>query len=92
MFEGTSSAQVAATAHGLPASSDEQSQAIAPAYRLAATIYRDRRTLVEALEQLHKPSGVFVRAADDVPVSAVATGIQAARDAGFDQVTYVPAS
>lgn len=60
------------------------------AFRVGAQVYSERGALVEALQRLHRPAGIFVRAADDVPVAAVAMAIQAARDAGFDQVTYVP--
>ena len=62
-----------------------------PAYRLGTEIFADRRSLTKALEALHKPSGLFVNVYDDVPVGAAASAIQAGRDAGFEQVTYVPA-
>jgi biopolymer transport protein ExbD len=61
-----------------------------PAFRVGSDVYTQRPALLDALRRLHRPSGIFVRATDDVPVAAVAMGLQAARDAGFDQVTYVP--
>ena len=64
----------------------------APAFRLGTEVYHERRALAEALAYLHRESGLFVRGADDVPVAFVAAAIQAGRDAGFDQVTYVPAN
>jgi biopolymer transport protein ExbD len=60
------------------------------AFRLAADVFRERAALTSALRRLHIPAGVFVRGADDAPVSGVAAAIQAARDAGFEQLTYVP--
>ena len=41
------------------------------------------------LEKLPKEGGLFVRAADDAPVWAVAAALQAAEDAGFERLTYV---
>ena len=63
----------------------------APAFRLGAEVMRTKRDLVAALAPLHKPTGLFVQVSDDVPVSAAVAALQAGRDAGFDQVTYVPA-
>ncbi len=62
------------------------------AFRVGPTEYRDRPALTAALERLHRASGIFVRATDDAPVAAVASAIQATRDARFEQVTYVPAA
>ncbi len=52
---------------------------------------RDKASLTEALEPLPKTPGLFIKVYDAVPVGAAAAAIQAARDTGFDQVTYVPA-
>ncbi len=62
----------------------------AAVYRLGTRIIADRASLVPALESLHKPSGLFIQVFDDVPVGAAAAALQAGRDAGFEQVTYVP--
>ncbi len=62
-----------------------------PVYGLGVQVLLDRRALETALVELYKPVGLFVRGAGDVPVGHVAGAIQAARDAGFEKVTYVPA-
>jgi len=61
------------------------------AYRMGDRVYADRAALTEALRALPREPGVFVRAADSASVAAVAAALQAARDAGFDKVSYVPA-
>ena len=78
--------------------SDFQSQNIevrmideAPAYRLGSRVLHDKRELAAALDPLPKSAGVFVRVFDDVPVGFAVAAVQVARDAGFEQVTYVPA-
>ena len=63
----------------------------APVYRLGSRIMRDRRELAAVLEPLPKSVGVFVKVDDGVPVGVAVAAIQVARDAGFEQVTYVPA-
>jgi len=63
----------------------------APAYRLGAHTLHSKKELTEALEGLPKNAGVFVRVFDDVPVGFAVAAVQAARDMGFEQVTYVPA-
>ncbi len=62
-----------------------------PAYQLGTRTMRDRRSLVEAIEKLPKDQGVFVKVADNVQVGFAVTAVQACRDVGFEQVTYVPA-
>ncbi len=62
-----------------------------PAYRIGEAVLRDRTALLGALERLYRPAGLFVRVSDGVSVEFVAAAIQSARDAGFEQVTYVPA-
>ena len=63
----------------------------APAYLLGPHVYRDQQALREALSGLPKTAGVFIHVHDELPVGFAVAAIQAARDAGFDQVTYVPA-
>jgi biopolymer transport protein ExbD len=63
----------------------------APAYYLGTEVFQDRQALTSALEPLHKPSGLFVKVFDEVPVAAAAAAIQAGRDAGFERLTYVAA-
>lgn len=62
-----------------------------PAYRLGTLITRDRTALADAIEPLPKSVGVFINVSDGVPVGFAVAAVQIARDAGFEQVTYVPA-
>jgi len=62
-----------------------------PSYRLGERVMRGREDLLAALMPLPKGAGVFVRVFDDVPVGFAVTAVQVAHDAGFEQVTYVPA-
>jgi len=64
----------------------------APAYQLGTRVMRDRAALRERLAQLPKSVGLLVRVSDGVDVQFAVSAIQIARDAGFEQVTYVPAS
>ncbi|MHC4106563.1 MAG: ExbD/TolR family protein [Planctomycetota bacterium] len=63
----------------------------APAYRVGARVLRTRAELVEVLGGLPKTVGVFVKVFDQVSVGFAVVAVQTARDAGFEQVTYVPA-
>ncbi len=63
-----------------------------PGYRLGATVLRDKLTLTAALRGLPKSPGVFINVHGDVDVAYAVAAVQAARDAGFEQVTYVPAN
>ncbi len=63
----------------------------APVYRLGTRVFDNRFELSAALEPLPKTVGVFINVYDGVPVGFAAAAIQIARDAGFKQVTYVPA-
>jgi biopolymer transport protein ExbD len=61
------------------------------AYRIGERLCRDRESLAAALDPLPKSSGVFVKVHDGVDVGFAVAAVQIARDAGFQQVTYVPA-
>jgi biopolymer transport protein ExbD len=63
----------------------------APAYRLGGRTYADREGLLPALRTLPKGPGVFVKVFDQIPVGFAIAALQIARDAGFEQVTYVSA-
>ena len=63
-----------------------------PGYRLGATVLRSKSALTAALRGLPKGPGVFINVHDDVDVAQAVAAVQAARDAGFEQVTYVPAN
>jgi len=52
--------------------------------------FRQRDRLAEALRELPREPGLFVRVHPGPPVSAAAAAMQAAADAGFERVTYVP--
>lgn len=62
-----------------------------PAFRVGRQVLRDKASLTSVLRPLPKSAGLFVHVFDDAPVSAVAAAFQAGKDAGFEQVTYVPA-
>ena len=63
----------------------------APVYRLGLRVLSERADLASALEPLPRSVGIFVKVYDGVSVEFAVAAIQVARDAGFDQVTYVPA-
>ena len=63
-----------------------------PMYQLGPSLLREAGELREALAGLPKTTGVFVHVHENVSVGFAVSAIQAARDAGFDQVTYVPAN
>lgn len=60
-------------------------------YRLGSREFADKGELVSALSSLPHSAGVFVKVYEGVDVGFAVAAVQAARDAGFDQVTYVPA-
>ncbi|MBL9149075.1 MAG: biopolymer transporter ExbD [Phycisphaerae bacterium] len=62
-----------------------------PEYRLGQRAFRDRESLTAALRDLEKSAGLFVRVNKGPTVGFATTAIQAGHDAGFTQVTYVPA-
>ena len=64
----------------------------APAYRVGPRVMHERSELADALSRLPKSVGVFVKVTAGVPVGFAVQAIQVSHDAGFDQVTYVPAS
>jgi biopolymer transport protein ExbD len=63
-----------------------------PGYRIGSRVLTSKEDLTALLANLPTEGGVFIRVANDVPVSAAAAAIQAAKDAGFTKVSYVPAS
>jgi biopolymer transport protein ExbD len=70
---------------------DVRSTESGPVYQLGVRLFDSKLDLTAALESLPKEPGVFVDVHDRVPVGFAVAAIQAARDAGFEQVTYVPA-
>jgi biopolymer transport protein ExbD len=62
----------------------------AEVYRLGARVIEGKAALAELIAALPKEPGLVVRADDGVSVGAVAAATQAARDAGFEKITYQP--
>jgi len=62
----------------------------AEVYRLGARVIEGKSALAELIAALPKEPGLVVRADDGVSVGAVAAATQAARDAGFEKITYQP--
>lgn len=78
-------------------SSDLQPQIIqismrddAPAFVMGAVAAPNRASLEALLRELPKEPGVAIKSDPDVPISAIATALQAARNAGFTKRSYVP--
>jgi biopolymer transport protein ExbD len=63
----------------------------AVAWSIGSRVFTERADLLQALEELPKEPGLFVRVLDGPTVAAAAAAIQCGRDAGFKEVTYVPA-
>ncbi|MCA9304187.1 MAG: biopolymer transporter ExbD [Phycisphaerales bacterium] len=61
-----------------------------PVFVMGERAVRTRADLQSLLSQLPKDPGVAVKSDSDVPISAVAAALQAARDAGFAKRSYVP--
>ena len=61
-------------------------------FKLGDRVLSDRSGLESVLRQLPKDDGVFIKVPGNVPVWAATMAIQAARDAGFNKVSYVPAN
>jgi len=59
-------------------------------YIIGDRMLHDLPSLTRVLENLPKEIGVFVRVSPGIPVEFALSAVQAARDAGFQQVTYVP--
>lgn len=62
-----------------------------PIYRLGDRRFTDKVSLTQALEELPQDAGLFIRVYPGPTVGFAAAAMQAGRDAGFEQVTYVPA-
>lgn len=61
-----------------------------PGFQIGEQRVFDRVSLTRLLERLPKEGGVFVRGGNDVEASWAIEALQAAADAGFLKVTYVP--
>ncbi len=60
------------------------------AYRIGSRSVHDKVALESLLRLLPKEQGVVLRVSGSVPVEAAAGAIQAAKNAGFRRVSYVP--
>lgn len=65
-------------------------QGEAVVFTMGTVVTTNRASLEALLKELPKAPGVAIKAAPDVPISAVATALQAARNAGFNKRSYVP--
>jgi len=61
-------------------------------FELGTRRFTERDRLAEALRALPREPGLFVRVHPGPSVAAAAAAMQAAHDAGFERVTYVPVS
>ncbi len=61
-------------------------------FRIGGRDFTERAALIAALEELPKDPGLFIRVTDGPSVGDAAMAIQCGRDAGFEEVTYVPAA
>ena len=61
-----------------------------PVYTIGQVQCTDRSALESVLQQLPRDAGVAIKAEPDVPVQAIATALQAARNSGFTRRSYVP--
>lgn len=61
-----------------------------PGFLLGSRIIRAKKPLTEALRELPLQQGLIIRASDAVTAKWASDALQAARDAGFSKVTYVP--
>ena len=59
-------------------------------YIIGDRMLHDLPSLTRVLQDLPKEIGVFVRVSPGIPVEFALAAVQSARDAGFQQVTYVP--
>jgi biopolymer transport protein ExbD len=62
------------------------------AFRLGERLIADKKSLTDVLKSLPKEGGVVVRVSGSAPTHAVASAIQACKDAGFVKISYVPRS
>jgi len=63
-----------------------------PAYQIGEQVLRDRQQFSALIDKLPREPGIIIRVTDDVPVGFAVTAVQESRNAGFERVTYVPAS
>ncbi len=69
-----------------------QQENLRSVYKLGSQVFTSREQLAEVLLNLPKEPGIIIKADNSVLVGFAVAAIQASRDAGFEKVTYVPAS
>jgi biopolymer transport protein ExbD len=65
-------------------------QGIEPIFVMGDVAVTDAQSLENFLNSLPKEPGVAIKSDPDVPISAIATALQSARNAGFQKRSYVP--
>ena len=65
-------------------------QGAAPVFTMGEVVISDGKSLEKFLATLPKEPGIAIRSEPDVPISAIAAALQAARNAGFQRRSYVP--
>jgi biopolymer transport protein ExbD len=58
-------------------------------FRIGERVMEDKASLVGLLAQLPKEGGIVLKVAGEAPVESAATALQACRDAGFVNISYV---
>jgi len=61
-----------------------------PIFVMGEVAVRDGQSLEAVLSNLPKEPGVAIKSEPDVPISAIAAALQAARNTGFTKRSYVP--
>lgn len=69
-----------------------QADAEGPLWIVGRRPIRDRAELEAVVDGLPTEAGIVIEVADGVPVDAAVAALQVARDAGFAEVSYVPAN
>lgn len=59
-------------------------------FKLGERVMGDKKALTDVLKGLSKEGGVVLRVGPTAPVHGVAAAVQAAKDAGFVKISYVP--
>jgi biopolymer transport protein ExbD len=59
-------------------------------FRIGERVVTDRESLRAILQMLTIEEGVFIKVSSSAPVSGAADALQAAKDAGFMRINYVP--
>jgi biopolymer transport protein ExbD len=69
-----------------------QQENLRSVYKLGSQVFTTREQLAEVLINLPKEPGIIIKTDNSVLVGFAVAAIQESRNAGFEKVTYVPAS